>query len=355
VSERMELLHDVFECMDCDALGLTFAKRPFDRRFFRFPPVIGAAKDVAVLFIGINPRISSSNEMLHQHVSDDMPAFAAFAANRINGVPYIAKEGKERHYRWHARMINDLFPNRLFEEVAAVTELYFCASIDARGLDRLDNPCAKKFMTRVFVLMRPRAVVAVGRPVERYLRRFMCNSSTDQLFVIRIGGHTITVVTVPHPNYYGERSAKWKWATATVECILSGQSGALPRPSIGDAPVPTAGRPATGARSDDTIMRRTCEWHERYGWKPFQRPADLDALETVRGARIEFHLTRDGRTEFVLSMTADQWKAALGRYYVGPNWRRNGYAVPLTRCCGGRPVAEFVARWEPYIRRLTDA
>src|SRR5262245_16193151 len=92
VSERMELLHDVFECMHCETLGLPFARREADGRFFRFPPVIGAVKDVAVLFIGINPRISPSNEMLHQQASDGMPAFAALAANRANGVPYIAKQ-----------------------------------------------------------------------------------------------------------------------------------------------------------------------------------------------------------------------------------------------------------------------
>ena len=355
MSERIGLLRDVFECMHCEDLGLAFVRRESDGRFFRFPPMIGAVKDVEVLFIGINPRISPPNEVLHQHVSDGMPAFAALATNRVDGVPYISKEGQERHYRWHARMINALFPNRLFEEIAAATELYFCASTNASGLDRLNNPCAKKFMARVFVLMRPRAVVAVGRPVERYLRRFMCRSSNDQLFGVRIGGHTTTVVPVPHPNDHGERLARWKWATAAVGCVLGGQPVASPKISIGDAPVLTAEGPAERSRSEETIMQKTCEWHEHYGWKPFQRPADLDTLETVFGARIEFHLTRAGRTEFILSMTADQWKAALGRYYTGPNWRKNGYAVSLTRSCGGRPVTEFVARWEPYIRRLNDA
>jgi hypothetical protein len=223
VSEIRELLDDVFECMHCDTLGLAF-RRQADGRFFRFPPVIGAAGDVSVLFIGINPRISPPNEGLHQRITNDMCAFADLAANKkINGNPYIAIDGEERHYRLHARMIDNLFPNRLFEEVAAATELYFCASADASGIDRDDNPCAEKFMDRVFLLMRPRAVVAVGGPVKNYLRRFICGPSNDQLFVVRIGGHTTTVVPVPHPNARGERLEKWRWATDAVASVLEGK------------------------------------------------------------------------------------------------------------------------------------
>lgn len=339
VSERMELLRDVFKCMDCgDKRGLPFVRRHSKGPFFRFPPVIGATKDVSVLFIGINPRIAPGNEGLHQFVSDDMTAFTALAENRINGRPYIAIDGEEGHYRWHARMINNRFPNRPFEEVAAVTELYFCASINASGLNRQDNPCAKKYMERVLTLVQPRVVVAVGKAVEKYLRRFEYGPSNNRFFVVKIGNHTTTVLPVPHPNARVKRLEKWELATTTVKSVLDGQPDTLPQPS-----------------SDRTIIHRNCEWHNRYGWKPFQRPADLDALETALYARIEFQLTRNGKIQFILSMTADQWKAALGRYYNGPNWRRNGYAVSLTRSCSGRPVAEFVTRWKPYIRKMNHA
>lgn len=355
MSERMNLIRDVFDCKHCDTLGLAFARRQPDGRFFRFPPVIGATRDAAVLFIGINPRITQSNRTLHQQVSGNITAFKALAANRINGRPYIAVDGEERHYKRHARMINDLFPNQLFEEVAAASELYFCASKDTSGLNRFDYPCAQKFMARVFLLMRPKAVVAVGKPVKEYLQRFRCGSSNAPFFHIRIGGHTTTVIPVPHPNKPGGCSAEWMWATAAVASVLAGQPVVAPQQSIVDASTVATGCPADGVVSDETIIQRYCGWQERYGWKPFQRPVDLDVIETVPGGRIEFHLTRDGETEFILSMTADQWKTALGRYYTGPNWRRNGYAVSLTRRRGGRPVAEFVERWEPYIRRMNDA
>ena len=347
----MKLLCDVYNCMQCHELTLGFARRQADKRFFRFPPVIGATRNVSVLFSGINPRITPTNEVLHQQVSGDLTAFADLAANRIKEKPYIAIDGKERHYRWHARMISDLFPNRPFEEVAAATELYFCASTNASGLDRRDNPCAKKFMERVFILVQPRVVIAVGKPVEKYLRQFMCGQSNDQLFNIKIGRHTTTVVPVPHPNARDKQKLmKWERATAAVESALDVQTVNLPQPSIGDEPILTVDNLTNRDGSDIVIKRRTCKWHDRYGWKPFQRPADLDILDTVPGARIEFHLTRNGKTQFILSMTAGDWKTALGRYYNGPNWRRNGYAISLTRSCGGQPVPDFVDRWKPYIR-----
>lgn len=345
-----ELLNDAFECMTCNnKAGFAFARQA-DGRFYRFPPVIGAARDASVLFIGINPRISRTNEVLHQNVTNNRHAFADLAANRTNGEPYIAINGKERHYRRHARMIDKLFSNRSFEEVAATTELYFCASESARGLDRDDNPCAEKFMARIFALMRPRAVVAVGNPVKRYLQRYKVNSGNDLLFDIEIGGHTTTVVPVPHPNAYIKRSTLWDRATVAVASVLEGKPVTLPL--IGDGPVLTATRHTGG---NEIILKRSCEWNERYGWKPFQRPADLDYIASKPGARIEFHLTRKGNTEFILSMTSDEWKAALGRYYLGPNWRRNGYTVSLTRSCGGRPIRNFIERWTMYIKRMNDA
>lgn len=97
------------------------------------------------------------------------------------------------------------------------------------------------------------------------------------------------------------------------------------------------------------LLVRNCAWSNRHGWKPFQRPADLDQLEAAPGSRIEFHLNRNGTARFILAMTSDQWKTALGRYYYG-KWRKNGYAVSLTRSLNGRPIEEFVPRWARHIR-----
>lgn len=326
MSDKLRLLKDVFECMYCNSLGIAFAQRETGR-FYRFPPFIGASKGSSqILFIGTNPRISDSNETLHQIVSGHFGAFADLSNNLYQGQSYIGLYGNERHYKWHAKMVNKLFPERKFEDVAATTEIFFCASNSANGLSS-ESPCANKFMARVFSLTRPRLTIAVGKVAESYLHKFRIVKGP--ILSIRIGNHESYMLSVPHPNFHGERITRWRVATTKAKELL-GEIQASHRPS-------------------EVMRTQVCEWHNRYGWKPFQKPTDLDFIESIPGSKMEFFLTRDGRKEFVLSMTAEQWKNALGDYYRGPNWRKNGYSTMLTRTRNGLPTTDFKDAWMPCI------
>jgi len=94
---------------------------------------------------------------------------------------------------------------------------------------------------------------------------------------------------------------------------------------------------------------RECEWKPNYGWRPVQKAEDMDYLEAHPGTTIQFELIREGEVKFVLEMSAEQWRGALGDYHDGPTWRRNGYIVAITRRVGGEYTEEFQERWAAYV------
>ncbi len=110
---------------------------------------------------------------------------------------------------------------------------------------------------------------------------------------------------------------------------------------------PSLGR--TGRLEKGSIVR-DCEWKDNYGWRPVQRAEDLDYVEAHPGATVKYRLIRDGRVKFVLEMDAEQWRGALGDYYDGPTWRRNGYIVAITKRVKGEYTEEFQERWAGYVR-----
>ena len=104
-------------------------------------------------------------------------------------------------------------------------------------------------------------------------------------------------------------------------------------------------------RLEDGNIVRDCEWKENYGWRPIQRAEDMDYLDEHAGAKIRFRLIRDGRVKFVLEMTPEEWREALGDYFDGSGWRRNGYIVAITKRVKGEYTEEFQDRWGQYIRQ----
>ena len=64
----------------------------------------------------------------------------------------------------------------------------------------------------------------------------------------------------------------------------------------------------------------------------------------VQRARYLFEL------KFLLEMTPEQWRGALGDYVDGPRWRTNGYIVAITRRQSGDYTTEFQDRWAPFVR-----
>lgn len=47
-------------------------------------------------------------------------------------------------------------------------------------------------------------------------------------------------------------------------------------------------------------------------------------------------------------------RTALDSYVDGETWVRNGYVTKITKTRGGKPTPEFIARWVPYVRRVTE-
>lgn len=109
-----------------------------------------------------------------------------------------------------------------------------------------------------------------------------------------------------------------------------------------------------GAKVEEGLLIRDCEWRDKYGWRPVQRAEDLDILERYPGMRIRYRLIRDDRVLYHLEMGPKEWRRALGDYVDGPTWRRNGYVTAITRMQRGRYTMEFKDRWAPHVTPVTE-
>lgn len=155
-------------------------------------------------------------------------SFEMFAGNKVPAHgrprgPYIRSSGSERHYRLHVNLVEAVFGHgSRFEDHAAVTELFLCASEDSTGIQRAvaENrfPCADRYFARVLAQVSPLVVVAIGAPPARYLRRQRIGHPGDA-YRIRTGGHEVTVVELPHPNARvttEKREAAFRLATKEI-------------------------------------------------------------------------------------------------------------------------------------------
>ena len=95
---------------------------------------------------------------------------------------------------------------------------------------------------------------------------------------------------------------------------------------------------------------RDCEWRDKYGWRPVQRSEDLETLDQNPGMRIRYRLIRDGRAQFHLEMSPEEWRDALGEYVEGPTWIKNGYVTAITHMRGRRYTTQFKKRWAPCVK-----
>jgi uracil-DNA glycosylase len=213
---------EVFECSACEALGFGFRRPAPAAPFHKFPPTIGAAGKAPILFVGINPRMTPGNQWLHELVMSDRSAFDQLAVNRVNGKRYIQAIGGERHYKYHQGLVECVFGAGVeFEAHAAVTELFLCAKASSLGLPRDGSPCADRYFGRTMIQVQPKVVVAVGRPVEEYLRRL--GRGTGPTFTVDLTGTPATVIAVPHPNHHGPRLARWREACRLAKAVITGE------------------------------------------------------------------------------------------------------------------------------------
>jgi uracil-DNA glycosylase len=191
-----QLLDKAFACRLCPK-SYGFSSRTADEPFFKFPPIIGKTHDANLLFVGINPRISNSNRSDHDFWMRDKPNFRSLSENKLRGQFYIEQEP---HYRFHIRLVKILFGEYCkFENVAAVTEIFLCATKDSNGLPSPESPCADIYFGDTVGLTNPKVIVAVGGRVMEYFNILPNNKWIQNQMVLKFDGRAIPVDSIPHP------------------------------------------------------------------------------------------------------------------------------------------------------------
>lgn len=236
----------VYTCDSCAPLKLGFTRSGPGRPFFKFPPLIGAQGAAPLLFIGLNPRRAAGDVAFHDRLMRDPEAFEALARNRVEGGRYIAINGRERHYNLRVRIAAAAYPGHEFEEVAAVTELFLCASESGAELPRKGSPCADRYLVRVAQIVRPTVIVAVGKAAENYLRPSF--GHRDGPFRRLIGNVNTLVIPIRHPNARGTRSAEEKDAVVAEVRRALGLAVPDAGPDVADAEATTNSSSAPTSR-----------------------------------------------------------------------------------------------------------
>lgn len=200
MSDMSKLIRIAYFCKICPT-KFGFRISP-NGSYFKFPPLIGAAGQADILFVGINPRLSSSNFGLHHVLMTSEKAFSELASNRIQGAPYIHTSSDEPHYHDHLKIIRGVYDEaRSFESCAAVTELFLCATATSRTLPYPDSSCADHFLPKVLDIVQPKVIVAVGSHVLSYFKTKSTQHRTSDEIVFTLAGHDFPVVRMPHSGY----------------------------------------------------------------------------------------------------------------------------------------------------------
>lgn len=224
------LTEKAYTCSRCEGLG--FGRSP-SGGFWKFPPTIGARKDIQLLFVGLNPRKDEANAGLYANAMASLEAFQTFSRNRIGRAPYIAAETPEgrAHYSLHLRVAEGVCPGQAFNDVAAVTEYYLCGGDRSvtRSLPRLSR-CAPHFLVPLIELVQPSVVLTLGEVVTDHFRRMAKVSKSELAFEVKIGSYQGWVVQLPH---YGARTSRAQrafleqleaWAPGAARAIIAGSS-----------------------------------------------------------------------------------------------------------------------------------
>jgi uracil-DNA glycosylase len=216
--EAQRFREEVYLCCSCANLELGFTRSTPNTPFFKFPPTIGAKGEVPLLFVGIKPRISETNRWLHTALMANPKVFDELASNLYEGRKYIARDGLEPHYNNHVAIATAVFPGKSFEDVAAVTELFFCAKENSSGLPIINSPCANRYLRRTIRQVKPEVIVPVGKKVLDYFRA-TCGQTGD-VFPVEVEGTQPVVVPMSHPSPRAPRIWTNKWTIERVAAAV---------------------------------------------------------------------------------------------------------------------------------------
>jgi hypothetical protein len=234
---ELALLQDVYGCRECAIKGRSFVSDFSEARsgfFYKFPPLIGGAGKVKLLFVGYNPR-RTTNLAIHNFAMGSFQNFCTLSDNfdhhgqRYIGSPKSAPDHEE-HYELHDDIVQRVFA-KPFEDVAAVTEMYLCASKNGKKLNTENSPCAQKFLLRTIGIARPDYIVTLGSGLPRFFKRFIRGVKADVLHLPFPSDQVTPPATM---------SAAVNWA---VDSLIALEAGTQPpqktwRWKTGDAKLP---------------------------------------------------------------------------------------------------------------------
>lgn len=203
----------MYQCDVCPS-SLGFTRPHQGASYYKFPPLIGAVGQADLLFVGINPRLRR-NEALHGELMGSFEAFERLARNQVRSEPYIAVNGLERHYQAHMEIVEGVFGRgEKFEDHAAVTELFYCATPDSTGLPPVESRCADRHFGEVLRLVRPKVVLCVGARVFRYFASKRRNAAG-----VTFDGLRADLVRIPHPNARMSRLTRGDQISAAIQRV----------------------------------------------------------------------------------------------------------------------------------------
>jgi len=211
----------------------------------------------------------------------------------------------------------------------------------------------------------PAMVERVRRSIEPgdlvVLAAFDGSIDPSRIYAVRQDQRIVLSRVVPHGSILLLLPADESGRPASIECRdeaelaerLAGVVVATLRTFGGPGWKRAPGERPSGrsVRVEGDFLVRDTEWREPYGWRPVQRPEDVAWLEQHPGTKMRYRLIRDGRVRFLLELSPNEWREALGRYGRSPSWERNGYVVAITQRRGGDYTEEFQERWSRYVRR----
>ncbi len=113
--------------------------------------------------------------------------------------------------------------------------------------------------------------------------------------------------------------------------------------------------PAADSTTNETCRIRSCHWSRSKGWHVAHRVVDMEWLQADSARVIIYHLYREGRLRFTMTLNATQLRSAIGSYADGKNWPRTGYNNPVTRLINGDRTEVFLPQWEPYVSAASNA
>jgi len=184
---ELGLLQQVYSCRECAIEGRSFVSEFSEARpgfFYKFPPLIGGAGRVKLLFVGYNPR-RTKNLAIHNFAMGSFQNFCTLSNNLDHhGQRYVGSlksaPDHEEHYELHDDIVQRVF-GVPFDDAAAVTEMYLCASQDGQRLQTKNSPCAKRHLMPALNIADPDHIVTFGVGLPRFFGRCVRGVRADVL------------------------------------------------------------------------------------------------------------------------------------------------------------------------------